>query len=358
MQRRRAPLTNALMVSDLHLNVNPRDAYRWKIWDVLLTMCNKYSLTTLFILGDLTEEKDFHSAHLVNGIVDNLERISKQRIDIAILSGNHDGIDPKEPFFRFLRTVPGVSYSHTPDIVVVGGCTVYMLPHCNSLQHIVDNPTSEACDIVMAHITVEGALPNIGSRPLPGIHTADIANVFGTLPIYSGDVHKPQKIGTVEYIGAPYHINFGDEFTPQLVWFDAHGRPTVTRDSDFSYQFPRRFKFTIKENRDIADMTDRLGISDQFKVSVIMRQDQMPEWQEWQEMIKDAAKRTNAELVGTDFTVMAGPSDDGSKDKRPVDGDPASVPWRAREAFERYCDERRLARSTERVGRQLFDSAE
>ena len=63
---------NILLLADLHLTTTSRDEYRWKLFPWLYEAIIKNTVKYLFILGDLTESKNYHSAQLVNRIVDEL----------------------------------------------------------------------------------------------------------------------------------------------------------------------------------------------------------------------------------------------------------------------------------------------
>ena len=94
-----------LVISDLHLTDNNLDSYRWKIFDVLVELCNKYNVKELIILGDITEKKNDHSSELVNKILDNFYYLCQKTklCNLNILCGNHDYIDSNTPFFKFLQ---------------------------------------------------------------------------------------------------------------------------------------------------------------------------------------------------------------------------------------------------------------
>src|SRR5713226_9416852 len=112
-----------LISADLHLSDRPRDEYRWGLFGWLAKMQAKHDVTATMFLGDITQDKDKHSATLVNRLVDELIGLKPP---IYILRGNHDGIDPANPYFRFLSTIEGVQFIVEPT--VIDG--VAFIPHC------------------------------------------------------------------------------------------------------------------------------------------------------------------------------------------------------------------------------------
>ncbi|MEE8113134.1 MAG: metallophosphoesterase, partial [Nitrososphaerales archaeon] len=117
------------MVSDLHLSDKADDEYRWQIFEFLH---GYYAMTedkNLIILGDLTDEKDHHSAKLVNAIADEILTLRDKGMEIFILKGNHDYIDPACPFFDFLDSYEYVNYITWPKTWLIQGERCLFLPH-------------------------------------------------------------------------------------------------------------------------------------------------------------------------------------------------------------------------------------
>ena len=92
---------NSLVTGDWHFSDNPRDDYRHAYMKKLMRLIKRKKVNNLIVLGDLTEEKDRHSAWLVNQVVLHFAELS-QLCKIYILRGNHDYVDPDTPFFSFL----------------------------------------------------------------------------------------------------------------------------------------------------------------------------------------------------------------------------------------------------------------
>ena len=104
-----------LIATDLHLSDRQRDRHRFGIFKWLREQQMKYQTKAVFILGDLTETKDTHNANLVNRIVDNLCSLAPP---VFVLKGNHDYIDPSNPFFGFLDYIDGWSGSRISQMEV------------------------------------------------------------------------------------------------------------------------------------------------------------------------------------------------------------------------------------------------
>jgi hypothetical protein len=198
-----------LVTGDIHLNDNPRDAYRHEFMSKTLpALIKKHSVVRLILLGDMTDDKDRHGAWLVNKVMEHLNNLTKL-CHITILKGNHDYLDEHNPFFEFTKYVY-VNWINRP----VTEQQFTFLPHTNNHQR--DWKDIKFGKYVFCHNTFAGAKAEHG-RVLTGIPTS----VFraGTVVI-SGDVHVPQRLGPIIYAGAPYHINFGDDYEPRVLLLD------------------------------------------------------------------------------------------------------------------------------------------
>ena len=133
------------------------------IFDWLVKQQQKHKVDATFILGDLTDRKDNHSSALVNRVIDELLKLKPP---VYILRGNHDGIDPNNPFFRFLQTIEGLDFVVEPTVLAHGPARgVALIPHQPN-QAALDR----ACGIVgpkmpgvFMHQTLDGAMAETGT---------------------------------------------------------------------------------------------------------------------------------------------------------------------------------------------------
>ena len=212
-------MTDSILVTtDLHLTDRERDAYRWDLFPWLEEQAKEEGDKHLLILGDLTDEKDGHSARLVNRIVDTLTRFVSLGMRVWILKGNHDYIDPDCPYFRFLNMTHGIRFLHKPVVGSIGQTNTAFLPHSrNPVEEWQDFRMDDA-SMVVCHQTFNGADAGKGHRLDGGISSryfSDERNM--DLLVLSGDIHVPQQCGDVTYVGCPYPISFGDAFEPRVI---------------------------------------------------------------------------------------------------------------------------------------------
>lgn len=216
-----------LLTGDLHLSDNDRDSYRLKIFARLERLVHKHKAGTVVLLGDLTEEKDRHGAWLVNRIVDGVKSLSESA-RVIWLVGNHDYIDIEHPFFRVLGALAGVEVVQHPQCRAALSAgrgaawgPVCLLPHTRDWKRDWRELQFTAKTTYFAHNTFDGAVGEHG-HVLEGIPTSAFPK--GSI-CYAGDVHVPQTIGPVTYVGAPYLIDFGDHYRPRMLLLDDKGQP-------------------------------------------------------------------------------------------------------------------------------------
>ena len=290
---------STVLVSDLHLTDTARDAYRWDFFPWLLSLLRKppFPVHFLCILGDLTDAKDFHSSRLANRIVDAIVQLQhgSNLKRIYVLRGNHDGVDPDCPYFRFLGHLPNLQYIAVPWHEPIGGREVLFLPHTrNPKEDWVFVEFTDA-DIVLMHATVQGSVAESGVE-LDGVGHGYFAGCRGQ--IYSGDVHVPQKVGKVTYVGAPYPVRFGDKF---------EGGVTLLQNGRFhsAPRFPtlRRWSLKIHSPQELQDVEVKEG--DQCKVFLELDRSEYGDWNQYKKEVMEWAAGRKVEVVGLELVAKA-----------------------------------------------------
>lgn len=280
---------SALLVADLHLTSNARDAYRWRLFPWLKEAIAKHGVTSLIILGDLTEAKDYHSARLVNQIVDALSDLKREGMLIWLLRGNHDGTDPACPYFRFLRQLPFCRYIDAPYMGPLEGRKTLFLPHTKEPE-AWDHALLQDAEVIFMHQTVSGAQSETGIS-LEGMSAQALA-AARRAEIWSGDVHVPQKIGGVQYVGAPYPVRFGDKFKPRAVLLEKGMRQA----KDLTTPHFARHSFVLAADADLDELKVQPG--DQAKFRIRMTRAQFVGWQQAKARIVQFCEKVGVDLCG------------------------------------------------------------
>jgi predicted phosphodiesterase len=200
-----------LVTSDIHISKNPIDVYRLVfLKETLPALLDKYKATQLIVAGDITQDKDGHPASLVNEMVECFHNLSK-KCEIIILQGNHDASNVQDPFFQFLSKFDNIKWISAP--IVLDNCLY--LPHTRDYKKDWVGIDFEGHDFIIAHNTFGGTTVN--GQSLSGIPT----NIFpDDAAVLSGDIHEPQQVDVVTYIGSPFLCSFGDDYQPRVLVLD------------------------------------------------------------------------------------------------------------------------------------------
>lgn len=208
----------SVITADLHLSANPRDAYRHRWMEGLPALLQREEADRLIICGDLTTEKDYHSAWLTNKIVRYVHDASAV-CPVYILMGNHDYTSAANPFFEFLGGFDRVHWiKEVTETKLKGLGRCLFIPHQRKLEAWDGlEQLKEEWNWVFAHATFQGAR-NEQDLEMEG---PAMGLVLGHRVI-SGDVHVPQKVGPVTYVGPPFRINYGDTYQPRILLLSEH----------------------------------------------------------------------------------------------------------------------------------------
>lgn len=278
-----------LFTSDIHLSARPRDEYRWSIFPWLRMNAENRSADAIFLLGDITDQKDNHGNAFINRIVDavrDLETVAP----VYALKGNHDYSDPAAPLLRFLP-----NFATQPMPVEVGGARLILYPNAKFApkegewgRMLKAYPPGDY-DFALCHQTFSGAKSENGMT-MTGIH-ADALE--GAKFAVSGDIHVPQRVGCVRYCGAPHPIRFGDSFQPRVLFFDGEQLKSLPRTT---------IKKAVVQASSVEEVAAaELTEGDQVKVRLTLARSEFGGWDEVRAEIRSLAASRGWDLCGVEL---------------------------------------------------------
>lgn len=275
-----------LLTADLHLDANSENYYRWNIFNVLYDAATKCKADTIIILGDLVDKKDGHDSFFINNLVQHINLL-RGSFNLKILMGNHDYIDAGYPFFHFLDDFVGVEYITSPTVYSEG---IAYLPHNTNILTLDLNQLRRGSFVCLMHETVTGAVGS-NNTALAG---TDPSLYKEFLAVFSGDIHVPQKIGPVEYIGSPYCINFGDTFLPRFGLLEINPKnlsiPNYTFESipvDEFMEFPKKIVFDVESLSELKGQLHKINPNDYVKVRCHLPRSAFTDWDNLKSEISD-----------------------------------------------------------------------
>jgi hypothetical protein len=293
----------------------------------------------------MTDLKDRHPASLVNKITSNLVRLT--RVDgldnIIILMGNHDCIDPNNPFFEFLKDVRKIKFITRPtdlDFGVDGGddCDLLFLPHSRDPIKDWEHFNFKLYDYIFMHQTMNGAVASSGQE-LEGLREKIFKGCRAK--IISGDIHVPQELGKVTYVGSPYRITFGDTFHPRVLVLEENGQ---TFDIYFNTVYKHTANITNPEQ--IKEINTRKG--DQIKVVLKLKKSELFEWEKYKRKTIKICKDLDLELCALELERAQRKSLKGPE--TPDEYETSSH----NEIFDEFCKLHEIDEYTREVGQALL----
>jgi hypothetical protein len=290
----------AIATADLHLNKMPRDSHRWGLFKWLRGQVVKHGVKEVLLLGDITDAKDHHGAELVNRLVSEVALLSSLT-RVVVLRGNHDGIDPDRPFFVFMNHLPQVEFITKPLTLDLSIGSSLFLPCTDDYAHDWAGLDKNECNLVdlksvpwiFTHVSFDGCLSENGTR-MGGVPPSFFNAYKGR--IISGDIHQPQTLGrNITYIGAPYHVRFGDAYEPRVLMLHEGGEL-------MALHFPTKRKYVI-EARSEKQLDTQLGRlkpkpGDQVDVRIYLRRSELPEWPKMRMRIHVKLESLKLEVFG------------------------------------------------------------
>lgn len=183
------------------------------------------------------------------------ESISKLKVPVKIISGNHEAIDKGAYTYDF---IPQVGFQYLDlETFVVGKTEVVLCGHKNLnkiygiVQHLKDRKT-----ILFTHVRC-----NVPPHIKEEFNTQFLADKFNL--VISGDIHYPyEPFENFKYCGTPYGIKYSTAVT--------HGYCVVDTESlDVTYrtlELPNRLKIDCKAS-EVASL--RLNDIDKFKLKIL-----------------------------------------------------------------------------------------
>lgn len=259
-------------------------------------------MQTLLFLGDLTDKKDHHSAELVNRVVK--EVVSIQVPHKVFLRGNHDWLKNGRCYFEFLSHLPGVQFITQPtDLSLDDGPSALLLPHTRTPGKDWANMGMVGAfhPYVFMHQTYKGAKSSNGQE----MDGDAIPDIFDGCKVYSGDIHVPQIIGPVEYVGSPYHVHFGDTFRGRCVLLDRRGRavdlyPDLLQRHVIDANADVNQFYTTMEQAFEADV--RPG--DQVKLRIHLTKSELPDWPNLRREMVHVLEQVNLDVRGVEMVLI------------------------------------------------------
>lgn len=328
-------MSTLLVTSDVHLTNDPLDSYRWQIFPWLKRQVINREVQHLLLLGDLTQWKDEHPSALVNRLVDHLEELT-QHCFIHIIPGNHDSVSTTDPFFRFLRQMPKISYYNKPTAVDLGCVKCFFLPYQPKFRTEIKKHDLKPYRYVFMHQPLTGGVLENGTK-MNGI---SLESIKDAKQVISGDMHVPQTVGNYIAVGAPHPIRFGDTFSPRVI----HCLGAEQTIQSIPRTTIKKAKITLSNPEELA--ASGLTEGDQVKIEVRLQRDRLDDWNQIRQTLERIAASMQVTLCGVKLVET------GTKAFERVE---AAESVTTAEIFAEYGRAHKIPENLMRAGKQLME---
>jgi len=329
-----------IITSDWHLTDGQSDQYRWEVFSALRNELDADPCARLFILGDIADRKDRHSSILVNRLVAELVALLDRPLAPAItmLIGNHDTPLDGPPFWLFLNSI-GVEVVAAPTLL---GDALF-LPHASDPAEEWKKALRLKYGAIFMHQTVTGAVGENGTA-LRNDKMPKLPNV----PIYSGDLHVPQTVGPVTYIGAPHPIKFGDSYPCRML--------RLTDKFVIRREIPlapiRKLMLDVTSLAELREVACRSG--DQARVRISLDAQEAANWPDVQNEVNMWAYENRVSLASVEIAVKAATTKATSEPAAPGEVTPFLRP---QELLRLFIQEEDIRGHMQTIGKNLLKEA-
>lgn len=230
-----------LIFSDIHIHCHKKSVDRLndciKVLDWVFETANSNNIENIIFLGDLFHERQKIDVLTYQKTFEIFEKhLINKKYKVYILLGNHDlwhnqkwDISSVNP----LKNISGITVINQPEVLNLSdeylfGFLPYTHDPIKDLQLVeekwknkIKNNNMKPPKVLGGHIAVDGAVWNTKHQTTSDVsieHDGDMVKVGPSIfkkwdRIFLGHYHGEQKLSeTVEYIGSPLQLNFGEAF--------------------------------------------------------------------------------------------------------------------------------------------------
>jgi DNA repair exonuclease SbcCD nuclease subunit len=345
-----------LIISDLHFTDSPDEDYRWGVFDWTKTKIKENKCSHLFILGDIFDKKDRHPATIVNRLAGILMEIATT-VPITILQGNHDYLKPEHPFLSFLDHLPNIRWLDTPTVIDFPSLKTLWLPHSR-------NPVEEwtpiferelPVNMVFMHQSVIGCKVSNYYELNNGLDLKWLEDQV-QCTIISGDIHVPQTIRSLTYVGTQHPVSFGDDYDCRALLLTTTTNKNVKVKTweleSLSVPGIKRHSIAISSLDDLKELhaMGKLRPSDHVKIKILLTSDQLSKWTTLKEIITNWCNYTKLKLFDIKLEkIMLGETPSKSTESKTF------VPVHPTETFKRFLLQESVDETLAALGQEILN---
>lgn len=220
-----------LLASDLHVHQHKNSASRLddciKCFEWIFAVARKNNIKNIVFGGDLFQDRQKIQVISYQRTFEVLE--ANEDINFYLLLGNHDlwfheRWDVSSVFP--LRALKNVHVINKPCSINILGTGFDFLPYNHNPKESIEKYFQKKSEILIAHIAIDGAVLNTFHDTIAEVSiecdsdmiTMSKELLSGWDRVFLGHYHAAQQLNnSIEYIGSPLELNFGEAFQEKHV---------------------------------------------------------------------------------------------------------------------------------------------
>jgi hypothetical protein len=161
------------------------------------------------------------------------------------------------------------------------------------------------------------------------------------LKVYSGDIHKPQRVGQVLYVGSPHQVHFGDDQYCRMLLVDEASLDVVR---ELTLNPPSRLMVDVDLTDGMADLSDvKVNPGDQVKIRLRIAPGSVTETAGIDRQIAEWAEAAGAVLVSSETRIAT------------VDRQGLDIAETPQQILRRFADQEGLSEPLYKLGLELLE---
>lgn len=214
-------MAKGFLLSDIHIGTHPIDEDKWLdiirdyFFDFLVPILKeKYEEgDTLFILGDLFDNRTSLTIKSVCYALDIFNKLEDMGIHIEMFLGNHDMFlehSYEYHSMRIFEKYKNINIHTQTTTLDIDSKKILLMPWITSLdkEHEILREYAGKVDYLFTHSDLRGAKTNMKVELK---HGPSIAEFVGYPKVYAGHIHLHQTIKNFTFLGSPYHLDRNDK---------------------------------------------------------------------------------------------------------------------------------------------------
>jgi len=224
----------AVIVCDTHCGIHSASKMwhdvNYRLFQHIADTCVRRDIPDILHLGDWFHDRKSLNLQTLQTTIASADLLKE--FNVRILLGNHDlfyKYQSKPTSLDIFKEFRNIEIVDTVKTVVIDGQTLTLAPW--------NTETIPACETLLGHFEVTGF-------GIPTKFKYEIGDFANCDTVYSGHFHFPMELSNIKYIGAPFHMVFGESGDKRGYYIFDHGKLEFVEFTEY----PRFLRLVASED--------------------------------------------------------------------------------------------------------------